>query len=88
MKTISGWLKEPDAPAGEVDIDYLNPLADEQERIVSGCPLLHRMVAPPSLVSRLVRKSIGWTIAPVPAFVPLERRSDDRPLAVALTEKC
>jgi hypothetical protein len=88
MKTISGWLSEPDAPVGDADIEYLNPLACAPERVAYGRPLLHRMVASPSLVSRLVRKSAGWTITPAPAFVPLDRRSSDQLPAVALPEDC
>jgi hypothetical protein len=80
MKTISGWLSEPVASVGNADIEGVGFLDCDQERVTVGRPLLNRMVAPPSLVSRLVRKSIGWTITPA----PLDSRAVGRPPAVAL----
>ena len=62
MLAVSGWLNEPDVAEGDADIDRMDPCAQDREEF--GRPLFNRMAAPPSLVSRMVRKSMGRPAAP------------------------
>jgi hypothetical protein len=61
--TVSGWLSEPDVPTGDSDIDQMDSLDCAPVHTSFGRPLRNRVVAP-SLVARMVRKSIGMTVAP------------------------
>jgi hypothetical protein len=84
--TVSGWLSEPDVPTGDADIERMDPLDGASAHGKFGRPLLKRVVAPPSLVSRLLRKSMGLTIVSTGTIDSLARlpRPAGLPPAVAL----
>jgi hypothetical protein len=63
MLAVSGWLNEPDVPEGDADIDRMDPLSCAQGHEEIGRPLFNRMAAPPSLVSRMMRKTMGQPAA-------------------------
>ena len=81
---VSEWLNEPDVPTGEADIDRMDPLDCASARY--GRPFPSTIVAPPSLVSRMVRKSIGMTTAAARCAESLTwtSRSARLPPAIAL----
>jgi hypothetical protein len=81
---VSEWLNEPDMPTEKVDIDRMDPLDCASARY--GRPFPSRIVAPLSLVSRMVRKSIGMTTAAVHSAESLTwtSRSARLPPAIAL----
>jgi hypothetical protein len=81
---VSERLKEPDVPTGEAAIDRMDPLDCATAR--RGQPFPNRIVAPPSLVSRMVRKSIGMTTAAARCAESLTwtSRSARLPPAIAL----
>jgi hypothetical protein len=64
MLAVSGWLNEPDVAAGDADIDRMDPLNCAQVPEDLGRPLFNRMAAPPSLVSRMMRKTMGQPAVP------------------------
>jgi hypothetical protein len=64
MLPVLGWLNEPDVAEGDAGIDRMDPLNCAQDREEFGRPLFNRMAAPPSLVSRMVHKSMGRPAAP------------------------
>jgi hypothetical protein len=84
---ISGWLNEPDVPEGDTYIDRMDPCAQEPEEF--GRPLFNRMAAPPSLVSRMVRKTMGRLETPARHLESLAASSRTAGLmpAVALAEE-
>jgi hypothetical protein len=89
IMTVSGWLSEPDVPTGNADIDQMDSLDRAPAHTTFGRPLRNRVVASPSLVSRLLRKSMGLTIesaSTVESFVRPARTAGLPPgLALALT---
>jgi hypothetical protein len=85
MLAVSGWLNEPDVAEGDADIDRMDPCAQDREDF--GRPLFNRMATPPSLVSRMVRKSMDRPAAPARHLHSLAGSSPTAGLtpAVALT---
>ena len=62
MKTTTNaleWLSEPNVPTGDADIDQMDSLdcAPAYTR-----PLVDQVVASPSLLSRMMRKSSGLSV--------------------------
>ncbi len=85
MVTVSGWLNEPDVPEGDADIARMDLLDCAPAHARFGRPPLGRIVAP-SLVSRMVRKSMGQPLTQVRPLDSLARplRSAGLPPTVAL----
>jgi hypothetical protein len=65
MLAVSGWLNEHDVPEGDADadIDRMDPLSCAQGHAEIARPLFNRMAAPPALVSRMMRKTMGQPAA-------------------------
>ena len=86
MLAVSGWLSEPDVAEGDTYIGRMDPLSCAQEPEQFARPLFNRMAAPPSLVSRMVRKSMGQPLTQVRPLDSLARplRSAGLPPTVAL----
>ncbi|HJX65146.1 MAG TPA: hypothetical protein VJ860_14490 [Polyangia bacterium] len=91
MLAVSGWLNEPDVAEGDADIDRMDPLNCAQDREEFGRPLFNRMAAPPSLVSRMMRKTMGQPAAPARHLYALAEPSPTAGLtpavALALSEE-
>jgi hypothetical protein len=89
MLAVSGWLNEPDVAAGDADIDRMDPLSCAQGPEEFGRPLFNRVAAPPSLVSRMMRKTMSRPAEPTRHLYALAGSSPTAglTLAVALAEE-